>query len=210
MRDVYTQAERQHSLVTRQQGVALVGRAAFDREVRGRRLQRAGPSVFRVPGSVPTWHQDLLCAVWSQPAGAVASHRSAAALWRLPGFPPGPIEVLRTRSGGHRSGAMVLRQTSFLPPHHVTETAAIPTTSAERTVLDLCGLVHPERAERIVDHVVAVKLSTLPALAVVLAECAASGRPGITVLRHLLAERGDHYVPPESELERLVLAVLRR
>ena len=40
------------------------------------------------------------------------------------------------------------------------------------------------------------------------AECARQGRPGITTLRALLAKRGEGYVPTESELERLVLAVL--
>ena len=59
--------------------------------------------VYRIPGSPQSWEEDLvaLC-LWGGP-DAVASHRSAAALWELPGFPKGPLEItsLKKNQTGH-------------------------------------------------------------------------------------------------------------
>ena len=44
-------------------------------------------------GAPATWHQRLMAACLVGGPGAVASHRSAGALWGLDGLAPGPIEV---------------------------------------------------------------------------------------------------------------------
>jgi very-short-patch-repair endonuclease len=82
-------------------------------------------------------------------------------------------------------------------------------TCPERTILDLCGAVHPQRAERALDNALAMKLTTFPEMALMLAETGARGRPGTALLRQVLAVRTEDYVPPASELEALVLAVLQ-
>src|SRR5437868_5471482 len=116
-------AERHHALIRRRDAEHLgVTKSEFDAMVRHDRLERVGHCVYRVPGSVPTWRQRLLAAVWSKGADAVASDLSAAALWRVPGFPYGPIEVCRLRHGSsHREGGVRIRETSFLPAHHRAE-----------------------------------------------------------------------------------------
>ena len=202
-------AEVHHGLVRRRDAADLgVTRSQFDSEVRRGYLERVAEGVYRIRGSVPTWRQRLLGAVWAAGADAAASHRSAAALSPLPGFPPGPIEVVRPHHSGRRRPVGRVRETSFLPAHHVSSIDGIPVTSAARTIFDLCGVVRPERADRAVENGLAAGLTTYAGLATVLAECARPGRAGVTVLRELLARRGDGYVPTESELERLVVAVL--
>src|SRR5215207_11262041 len=64
-----------------------------------RRLKRRGilrepvPGVLVVHGSTPTWRQQLAVATTAARAQAVASHRAAARLHRLDGFPSDVVEV---------------------------------------------------------------------------------------------------------------------
>ena len=150
----------------------------------------------------------MLVAIYAAGEGAVASGFAAAALWRVPGFPDGAVDVLQPRGASARSKVANLHQTLVLPRHHVTEIDAIPVLRPARMLFDVCGIVHPLRAERAVDNGLAMDLTTLPRLEVILAECAARGRAGTAVLCWILDARGDGYVPPESELEALVQAVL--
>ncbi len=202
-------AESQHGLVTRVQALAAgLSDDMVDGRVRRGRLQRLARDVYRIPGSVPTWRQSLLAAILTAGPGAVASHRSAAALWKIPGFDPGPVEVTRRRGRSRVAHIGSLHETRCLPPSHVALLDSIPRTCPERTLLDPCAAVHPRRAERALDNALAMKLVSLARLQVVLAETGKRGRGGCGVLRRLLATRQDGYVPPESELEALVLAVL--
>lgn len=170
--------------------------------------QRLGRDVYRVPGSVPTWHQTLLAAVSTAGQGAVASQEAAAAVWRLPGFDPGPVEVTRPRGRSRVARIGRLHESRHLPRDHVTVVEGIPVTRPGRTLLGLCGSVHHKRAERALDNALAMKLVTLARLHVVLAESGKRGRAGSSALRRLLAERDDGQAPPESELQVLLLAVL--
>lgn len=53
-----------------------------------------------------------------------------------------------------------------------------------------------------------MQLTTLSGLHLVLAEAGAHGRRGTALLRRLLAARDGDFVPPESELEALLVSVL--
>ncbi len=91
-------AERQAGLVTRHQALtAGMTHGVVDGRVRAERWQRVARDVYRVPGSAPTWRQALLAAVLTAGQGAVASHQSAAALFRVPG--------IRPRAGGGHPAA---------------------------------------------------------------------------------------------------------
>ena len=101
-----------------------------------------------------------------------------------------------------------LHETRFLPASHVSTVGVIPLTRPARTVLDLCGVLHEKQAERELDNVLAMGLTSVARLHVVLAEMGARGRKGTAVLRRLLAARDDAYLAPDSELEALLSAVL--
>jgi very-short-patch-repair endonuclease len=164
--------------------------------------------VYAVVGSLRTWEQRVLAAVLAAGLGAAASRRSAAALWHLPGFGPGPIEVTQGRALSVRTPATRVHDSTFLPPHQVRIVNGIPTTSVERTLLDLSGCEHPKRAERSLDNALAMELTTIHKLGVMLAETGRRGRPGTALTRQLLAVRSADYIPPASALEALVVAVL--
>jgi hypothetical protein len=202
-------SERQEGLVTRAQGVSAgMSDAEVDRRLRTEEWDRLARDVYRTPGSPSTWRQAVMAAVLAAGDGAAASHRSAAALWKLPGFDAGPLDVTRLRGRSRVARLGALHETRFLPPGHVTVVDAIPVTSPARTLLDLCGTLHPKRAERAVANALAMKLVTPVRLHIVLTEAGKRGRTGSGLLRRLLDERDDGQPPPESELESLLMAVL--
>ena len=56
--------------------------------------ERVHAGVFRVPGAAPSWHGELRAAVLAGGERAAASHRSAAALYGLPGARRDFVEVI--------------------------------------------------------------------------------------------------------------------
>ncbi|MGH9265661.1 MAG: DUF559 domain-containing protein, partial [Acidimicrobiales bacterium] len=202
-------AERQHGVIGREQALAYgMPVQQIERRIRTGAWEIAARGAYRIAGSVPSWEQRLLAAVLATGRGAAASRRSAAALWRLPGFPPGPVEVTQGRGPSSRNPQRGLHDSRFLPPGQLREVNAIPTVCVERTLLDLCGCMHAKRAERALDNALAMDLTTVRRLNLMLAETGRRGRPGTALLRRLLAVRTAEYVPPASELEALLLAVL--
>jgi len=69
--------------------------------------------------------------------GAVLSHRSAAALWRIGSPTSRAIEV--TGNAKSRSRPGLRRHFAVLPADEVTEQAGIPVTTVPRTILDLAA-----------------------------------------------------------------------
>lgn len=86
-------AARQYGLYTTDQALTagLTSSALWRRRESGR-VQRLEPEVYRAAGVPETWHQRLLIACLTE--DAVASHRAAAALFALDGFPPRIVEVV--------------------------------------------------------------------------------------------------------------------
>lgn len=181
------------------------------RRVNRGRLLRDGRTL-RLPGYPRTNLQQVMAAVVSAGPGAVASHLTAAALWRLPGFPLGPLHVsvpYRTDRArpAHRSDfhAHWLRDLE-LP--YCTEFRSIPVTGVPLTLLHLAGMsttwqgVHPLRVERALDTVIGRSPTVLPTLHRMLPELSKSGREGIVLMRELLSVRPIGCVPPDSGAER--------
>jgi hypothetical protein len=202
-------AEEQHGLISREQALAHgMNSNQIGARLRRGTWERVARNVYRIPGSVPSWEHRVLAAVWAAGAGAAASRLTAAALWKMPGFRPGPVEVTQVRGPSSRYPKPGLHDSRFLPEHQIRVIHAIPTTCPERTLLDLCACVHAGRAERALDNSLAMELTSVQRLGLMLAETGARGRTGTALLRRILSVRCDDYVPPESELEALVIAVL--
>src|SRR5438309_351106 len=131
-------AARQHGVFTYGDVVAASGtRQMVWRRVTAGRWLSLGRGVYRMAGTPATWRQRLLAAVLAAGQGAVASGRSAAALWGLPGFREGPLEISRPEGLGHRPVLGAQRRPCHLPDHHVTVVDGIAVTTIERTLFDL-------------------------------------------------------------------------
>lgn len=203
-------AATQHGLITRAQAIELgLSRSAIQHRRQRGQWRLVSRGVYRLMGALVTPHQRALAAVLASGEGAVLSHRSAAALHELPGFPMEPLIVSVNRDGRRSLSGVRLEESLALLGHHVSIVDDIPCTTVARTLFDLCGDVYAGRAERALDTALARKLVTLPELWRVLDDLAEHGRAGTVLMRSLLMERDPEYVAPESELEARFIALAR-
>lgn len=210
MKKLIKLAERQHSVFHRSQALKCgVSPEQLLAMIRDGRIERAVRNVYRMAGSVRTWKQKLMIAVLAAGPGAAVSGRAAAALWGVPGYREGRVEVTQQRRPSRRYKVAWEHSSRFLPSRHIRVIDGIPVTSVERTIFDLCGRVAKwERAKWLVKTSVSRKLTTLHKLSVCLTETGAFGRPGTVMLRAVLAAVEDTEPPTESQLEELVERVL--
>jgi very-short-patch-repair endonuclease len=131
-------ARRQHGVVATKQllGLGLSKDSIAGREVRGT-LHRLHRGVYAVGHTAITRQGRWMAAVLASGDGAVLSHRSATALFRIWGSGAGEIHVTVPRKS--RSQRPIHRHFSMLPPDERETVDGIPTTSAVRAVLDLAG-----------------------------------------------------------------------
>jgi very-short-patch-repair endonuclease len=201
-------ARSHHAVTTWAEAIAL---GARDDDLvnwqRSGRLVRPAPNVYVVAGSPPTWRQRVRVAACS--TDGWASHRTAAALWGLDGFPPGKIEVLVPYGRRRRRGDWVVHETRALRSVDLDEVDGIPCTSVVRTVIDLAAVSHPFLVGQALDHASRRWPGSLAAVERRHAELARRGRRGIRMLRALLDERAGRGRYTDSGFETRALRMLR-
>jgi very-short-patch-repair endonuclease len=214
-------AQPQHGALHRRQlrGVAATPEAGRWLRSRGV-LHAVTRDVFVMAGAPTTWEQRLWLTLLEAGPGAQASHRTAAALLKIPNFTRDVIEVVRRELRPHPAKTGTIHQSSWLPPGHRVVIEGIPCSSLARCLFELAGLSHPrrlrrgrsyvheDRVERAVDDAFARLGLQVDALADVVATLAGRGRPGSALMRRLLADRGEGYCATESALEDLLESVL--
>lgn len=176
-------AATQHGVVARQQLLVLLGEDAIDRRLRTGRLHRLHRGVYAVGHPVLTEDARRLAAVMSCGAGAVLSHRSAAALWGLLLGEPERQDVSVPGRAGRARRDVRLHRPRVLGPIDVNAVRGIPATTPRRTLADLRQVADPRTVERAAEQAVVLKLLV-------------EDRPTTTLTR--------------SELEERMLALIRR
>src|SRR5688500_15514580 len=78
--------------------VREVNRKALQRRPTSGVIMPMSANVFRLAGAPKTDEQRIMAATLDVPGGAVASHFTAAWLWRFPGFPLRGVEVTARRA----------------------------------------------------------------------------------------------------------------
>ena len=200
-------AVEQHGAISREQAHRLgLSLRAVDRRVASGHWRLIHRGVYSLTAMPASWHGRLMAAVLCGGPSALASHRSAAALWNLDGVEKGAIE-LSVKAGRRIRGAIVHRRLPGDDPE-VTLREGIPSTEIERTLLDLAAVVSPRRAGLALDDALRRKLTTLDAMWDVLS--GPKGRSGTLVLRKLLDSRDELDAQLESHLEATLLRLLRR
>lgn len=203
-------AARQHGVFHRQQALD----AGFTKAmVRGRveqgRWGRMHPNVFRLAGSPSSWDQVMFAAWLAAGHGAVVSHCAAGHLWDLPDMPDRlELTVPEARRVAVR-GARVHRA-SRLDTVDLGRRHGLPVTAVPRTLIDLAGCLRPRLVENALDHCLTRHLTTPREVRARLRALGRPGRKGASLMAALLDERPQHFVPPESELERRLLRLLSR
>lgn len=174
-------------------------------------LERLHPGVSRVVGSPRTKVQALTAGVLAAGADALASHRTAAALWGIPRPDGDPIDViLPRRNRRHRPGTgIVVHRPRDYKDLAGTSRAGIPTTNVVRTLCDL-GAVDPSAMPGAVGHVLSARLATVNALDQGIARHSEHGRAGVPAFREALQHWLLDGKPADSVLELAMRRLFRR
>lgn len=208
-------AEAQFGLITADQLRAMgFPRDAVRWMIKCGELRLLLPRVFVIGGAPYTFHQGLMAAcLWGGPRSA-GSFGSAARMLGLSGFESSGIEISTTNhkhcTGLHLHNGVpvkVHRVDKYLLGE-ITTMAALPITSARRTVLDLTGKKHP-RSERALDDCVYKKLASVGDVWLLYEEEWTRGRRGIAILRGRLVDRMGEKAPTQSDLEDLYRKIVR-
>lgn len=198
-------AEGQHSLAARRQLLAAgITGDQLDYRIEHGRLIVVHRGVYRLAGVEPSYRQKVMAACLA--TGGVASHRCAAALFRLRGFDRyrGVDVTVVGRRAPHIRGVAV---------HTVEQLArttigVIPVTMPAQMLLGVAEDA-PGLLEGAISDVLVRNLSGLARLVRFVGEFGRSGRPGVGALRAGLEPfvAGDE--PTESWLEDRVLEAMR-
>lgn len=205
-------AQGQHGLVTWHQAAEKgLNDWAIRELVRRGPLLREHRGVYRVQGSPNTWESRVQAAVLAAGPGALISHRSAAALWRLDGFDRDRRTIHISVPPDRRprlSGATVHR-TNDLAQAGATTRDGFPVTGLARTVLDLAATEpNAQVALRALDGARRRPHQLpWPDFWLCLFLHARQGRSGVATFRALLQKR-DGQEPTQSDFEALLLDAL--
>jgi len=152
-------AARQHGLVTRRQVLdAGGGRGLIAHRLHIGRWVLVGAGVYRLAGTPVTWKQRALAACLVAGPGAVVSHRSAAVLWGISGFRPGPVEITVQMGRSSRNALARVHRSSDV---EATVRDRVPVSRPARTVVDLAAVVSGTGLEEAVDDVLCRRLVSL-------------------------------------------------
>jgi very-short-patch-repair endonuclease len=207
-RELARLAALQHGVVDRHEVRARgLTDDAIHRRLRAGRLLQVHPGVYLLPGAPDTWHQRVLAACRAAGRDAVASHRSAAALWQL--LDADELEVTVRRSKGPTPDGVVVHRSRDLAPAHTTVREGIPVTNPLRTMVDLGAVLADRLVAEALERGVVAKLFSVVALEWVLGEVAKPGRRGCGGLRRGLDDRALGTARPDSVLEPRMARLLR-
>ncbi|HMI81819.1 MAG TPA: DUF559 domain-containing protein [Solirubrobacterales bacterium] len=198
---------RQHGVIARRQLLAFGFSAkGIKHRVANGRLYPIRRGIYAVGRRDITEHGRWMAAVLACGDGAVLSHSSAAALWRIGFEKRDLIEVsLPSPSRRRRPGLQIHRRPSLLESDLTVE-FGIPVTTPIRTLIDLSLRLDRCGVERVINEADKYNLAHPPGLRKALD--ARSGEPGVARLRHILDRRTFRLT--KEELERRFLPLARK
>lgn len=203
--DVARLAARQHGLVTADQ---LRGLGFSDPMIRRRvatgRWVKVDRGVLRIAGAPVTWESQVLACVLAAGPGAVASHRTAAALWGLDGCRRGPIDVSVPVKRRYRRAGVYTHESTDLDRTDRVYRKGIPATPVNRTLLDLCAKSRRVNVQLAIDDARRRGLTSWDRLLKCLVTHARRGRDGVGILRAILDAHYTEVAKTDSGFERLV------
>ena len=164
-------------------------------------LARPARGTLLATGSPPSWEQAVLVAVLTAGSEALASHQTAAYLWRLTDRRPEVVEVVMHR-WDRAVRAFTVHESTDLLPEDASRVGPIPVTTPVRTVVDL-GASAPWLVESSLEQGVRSRLFALEDVARFIARVGRRGRRGVGVIRPMIKQRLQWDGLTESALEDL-------
>jgi very-short-patch-repair endonuclease len=166
------------------------------------------PGVLVVTGSPDTWHRRLAIATAVGTARVVAGFRSAAALHRLDGYEPGPLELILERRKRIALPGVVVHH-GPLSAVDVTVVDGIECTTIARTLADLGTVDPPHVVEGAFNDAWRRRVS-LAGMRSTAERLHRPGQAGTRVLLEILDAAESRTRPLESPLEGRVERLLER
>ena len=201
-------ARGQHGLVTRGQLAEIrVSRHQIASWTDSGRLERVLNGVFRLGGAPASREQTLSAAVLWAGTAALVSHRSAGELWNFDGVKAPKPEITMPARSVKRSTEVTVHTTRDRLKERRTR-QGLPTTTPERTLIDLAGTLRVEQLEIALESARRGRLVTVASVERALARFGTRGRNGSDALQGLLTTLASE-PPAESALEVITAAMLR-
>jgi hypothetical protein len=200
-------AQRQHALVT----LAELDDLGITRRQRQWRLatgrwESPYTGVYRIGGLPHSWRSDLLAACLAGPA--VASHRSAAALWDLPAARRDLVEIITPRWEREQHPSLIVHESLLLDDSDRDIVDGVPTTTVERTLFDLCRVCPEVVVDMAIDRALGRELIDHGRLVATESRLATRGRRGAAMFHRIMDRRSDGGLTPESAPERQLARAL--
>jgi very-short-patch-repair endonuclease len=166
--------------------------------------------VFRMPGAVPTWNSELRAACLAATQPGAVSHRSAAALYGVPGGRADLIEITCRRWNRTQRPGLVVHESTRFAEEDITEVDGIRVVTAERLILELAGLKpFPNYVESVIQAARRKRLITYDSTLATFNRLARRGVRGVKPMRIALERWDPRSRATHSEMETLLIQVLR-
>ncbi|HXW78831.1 MAG TPA: type IV toxin-antitoxin system AbiEi family antitoxin domain-containing protein [Acidimicrobiales bacterium] len=199
----------QHGVISRSQLNALgVSSRALRHRLATGEWEQVGHRAVRLAGSRATPEQDLLAQCLAAGPAAVASHQSAAWLWRVADVPERHAVTLPRSVSGRRLTCDVHRPIDF--PLRIAMVANIPCTDPLRTIVDAAAVMTSGDLELLVDRALARRIVTLEGIDAELERSSRKGKHGLRALRSALKWRRSIGAAQPSVLEAMTLRLLKQ
>src|SRR5205814_1943268 len=135
--------------------------------------------VFRIRGAPRSPQQRVMTELLDAGPDGVLSHTTALAWWGVRGFALQPIHVSQLRTGARqRSPLAVTHSLRGLDADWITSFRGAAVVRPELALYQICGMVHPLRAERAIDNSWSMGLTSGPSLRLALTRLRRRGRDG--------------------------------
>lgn len=206
-REAWNLARNQHGVVSSDQ-LQEVGytRQAIYHRIRTGRLHPLHRGVYAVGRPHVTDHGRWMAAVIACGAGAVLSHSSAAALWRIGSEQSSVIELSLPSPSRRCRPGLRIHQRPSLQRRDLTSEFGIPVTTPIQTLIDMGLRLDRRGIERMINEADKYDLVHPPGLRRALDQRA--GEPGAARLRRILDRRTFRLT--KEELERRFLPLARK
>jgi hypothetical protein len=204
-------ARRQHALLTTSQlQHAGYSKRAIYLACKNEALFAVRHGVYRPAGAPITQQMAWMAAVLGAGSGSVLSHLSAAQAYGFRWFTrPDSIHLVAETPTQPRMTGVVAHRTISLPDYDLTHLRSIPTTTPERTFIDVCGSVPYKTLGESGDDLLRRNVLRLPRLVRSFDLIPASGRRKRRPMYGFFEERVAGYDPGGSDRELDVMKLIK-
>lgn len=202
-------AARQYGVFSRDQALAV---GATPRVIQYRietgRWERIFPGVYKLSGSPDSWQLSLMSACLAAPL-AIASHRSAARVFAIPGFESESAIEVTVPDGHRRLRSLIVHESIDLTNGDTALKDGFRVTRPIRMLIDLAAVLPLDRLEEAVYSTVQRRLVRIPQLRARLRDPTCTGRRGIVALREIVEAHESGGAILHRSLEKPFLRILK-